>query len=701
MLIFTYLASCLIYLVLIVLIVLKKPKSISTMYFLILLIGILGWTFTLYLYLFIDLGYWLLFIGRLNYSMGVLISFGITAFFYEFPKPKLIFSRFSKISFTIYSLSLFFISLFTPLIDKSETITTYGPVVTLGDHYYLYAVHLGISIFLPIVFGLKKISFLSGLDKLRFQYSFWIFIPGYAIGYIIATILPIFGVVEHFKYMFLVFVPGIISSFYSIYKYRFFNFSNVSLNFFRKTVLCLIFLLTIYFLFNILTYFFQNINFQFFGLISSIIGLILFIEIEKIFPKFISEDFRIFYNTITELKSEIYSIDTYDKLINILENGFVIKLNIKSVNLFLTSNKEVKTSIPFYLKDKFTKNLEGYKKDSLFLQEIDFMKISPEIKELLKIKMSNLNAYVCIPLFSTDNLIGFLTLGSKEKESPYTKEEIDGLLEFRNHLEIIFMNILLTSHLKEENDLMKNIIFQKTQKLREQIKKVRDLVKQQSDFIAVIAHEFRTPLSIAIFQLEDIKELCNDKSEGLENIESIGLALTSLKDLTQKLFDSQQYDLYKVKFTPSNINLISFLEGIYKEFLPFMNEKSLKFLFKSSIQKSTKCNIDELQMKQVFNNLISNAIKFTPNYGEIVLQSKEIGEYVFIYIIDTGEGIPGPEKKRVFEKFRTGKNIGKLGLGLGLYICKKIIGLHRGEILVNDTPNGGTIFSIKLKKVQS
>ncbi|MCX6807684.1 MAG: ATP-binding protein [Patescibacteria group bacterium] len=103
-------------------------------------------------------------------------------------------------------------------------------------------------------------------------------------------------------------------------------------------------------------------------------------------------------------------------------------------------------------------------------------------------------------------------------------------------------------------------------------------------------------------------------------------------------------------------------------------------------------------MYQVINNLFINAIKFAGN-GKLVILKMSILEKknsLLISVIDNGPGIPDKEKDRVFDKFHGDDTSKGKGLGLGLYICKRIVELHKGKIWVEDNPDGGAIFKMVL-----
>ena len=431
-------------------------------------------------------------------------------------------------------------------------------------------------------------------------------------------------------------------------------------------------------------------------LISAILGIFVLIKVQKLLPEFIPESFREFRNSINELLSRVCQCGTYEKLRKLIESTFLIRLNLENAKIYAVRQSNIAADhIPVYVRDDFTDAISKLKQDVLIKEEIKFRFFESKTRQTLLGGMKKLEANICLPLFSEKNLIGFFVLYKKDGRMPYSKEEITELLKIKKYLEITLMNILLKMNLQEENDLMKTIIDKKTGELRKRIEEVKQVLDQQSDFIAVTAHEFRTPLSIALFQLEDVLTSNKKPRELMEDLKVVDASLANLKELTQKLFDVQQYDLNKVKLHKEKIDVKKFLREIYKEFLCIMKKKNIKFTFEDHLKGRIYANIDPSQIRQLLHNFLTNAYKFTRKGGRITLTAEMNNGHADLKVSDSGKGIPNASKKTIFHKFRS-KSPGA-GIGLGLYICKKIMDLHKGKIWVDDSPLGGSMFCLKLK----
>lgn len=303
--------------------------------------------------------------------------------------------------------------------------------------------------------------------------------------------------------------------------------------------------------------------------------------------------------------------------------------------------------------------------------------ISKLISKLIQ-KVVGMKTIVTIPTIIMGKAIGVLMVGFREKELGEEKQKL--LKIFSNQCAIAIRNA------------------QEYQKLQAQYLRMKEILAQQSDFIAVTAHELRTPLSIAVFQLDEIVHSEDIPKKYLKELKIVENSLDNLKELTEKLFTVQQYDLKKVSLNLENIEINTFLKQIHADFLPIIRQKHQKFDFYAAQEKKF-VNIDPIQIRQVIHNLIKNANKFTPEHGSISLEVEADSNWIYIWVKDNGQGIPDDLKKNIFEKFRT--KLSEAGIGLGLYLSKKTIELHGGKIWVEDNKPRGSAFCVQLQAEKS
>ena len=647
---------------------------------------------------------------RLAFGFGILMDSILSIFFYYFPRTTF---NIPKSIRRIYIFSIIFfvsISVFTLWVHKTQIyVNGHYDHDIFGPLYAYYAIFSLLYLLIPAFITIKKITELSGIEKNKMLVSAigcWTFV---FVAAMTNVVLPMFNVwkIGSLDIKWLIKISPlfslffIIPTFYSIHKHRFFNFSNISLNFLRKTILYSFSLSLAYAWFHFSSSLYPNANIDVLGLGSVFVGMLSFGLLGKGFPEFITGSLREFRNAIAEFRSAIYACDTYVKLHNMIERLFLIRLNFVNAKIFVirdTGNKLDR--IPVYTKDRFTEELKNRKKDILIKDEIQFYGLKPETIDILTSALQSLEADLCLPLFLENNLIGFFALKKKESEAHYPQEEITELLKIKKDLGIGLMNILLKMDLQEESNLMKIIIDRKTEELRKKFNAIKCLLelqlKQQSDFISLTAHEFRTPLTIAMLHLEEALGTRKEPAELIKDLKIVDSSLDNLKNLTQRLFDVQRYDLNKVKPHAETTDIKELIKAIFDDFLFTMKGKKIDFALVDKLTPGTCLAIDPLLIRQVLENLLTNAHKFIPPESRVILQAEERDQNILIRVTDNGKGVPDSLKKFVFDKFRTSKP--DAGIGLGLYICKKIIELHKGKISVEDSEGGGATFCIRLPK---
>ncbi len=227
-------------------------------------------------------------------------------------------------------------------------------------------------------------------------------------------------------------------------------------------------------------------------------------------------------------------------------------------------------------------------------------------------------------------------------------------------------------------------------------------IKARDQFLSIVSHELKTPLTIMLLKLHDM----------LNSIQNVSLANFSIQQLMNVLKNSEQQikwlslminDLLDVslittgrmKLQLENTDLVSVTEQVRQSFSEMLKKE--KYKIKIYAKSSVVGVWDKARIKQVITNLVSNAIK----YGE----SKPIEIKIFVmgsqgkFIIkDEGMGIPPKEQEVIFDLFKraSGSKEYKKGLGVGLFITSEIVKVHGGKIKVSSVPKKGTSFTIEL-----
>ena len=250
------------------------------------------------------------------------------------------------------------------------------------------------------------------------------------------------------------------------------------------------------------------------------------------------------------------------------------------------------------------------------------------------------------------------------------------------------------------NELEKKV-YQRTIKLNKALLQEKELNELKSKFVSTASHEFRTPLSAINFAAGSIKKYWAKMEpimieKKLDKIEDQVVHMTKLLD---DILIVGQADAGKFKNNPAHINFGNFIDEIIEEVYNSQKESHEILLIDAEGLKKSNIFIDEKLGRNIFINLISNAIKFSPNAKKVCIELASKKNYIIISIIDYGIGIHKSELKNIFQPFARGHNVDLIpGTGLGLSIAKEAIEAIEGEIIVNSTIGSGTSFIVKIPK---
>ena len=234
---------------------------------------------------------------------------------------------------------------------------------------------------------------------------------------------------------------------------------------------------------------------------------------------------------------------------------------------------------------------------------------------------------------------------------------------------------------------------------------VEEVTEEKIAFFTNITHEFRTPVTL----INGPIQRALDESHEPEVKKQLQIAERNsnyLLSLVNELMDFRKLDADKVVLNKTNENFIRLIQNILMPFEVFAHERNINII--TYFRLCTPFWIFDVEyMRKAIINLISNAVKFTPDYGKISLYvasltDKDNHTWLFIDIKDTGNGIVPEDIERIFERFYQSKKsikypvYGQSSTGIGLFLCKKIISLHGGNIYAGNNPKQGAFFRILL-----
>lgn len=240
---------------------------------------------------------------------------------------------------------------------------------------------------------------------------------------------------------------------------------------------------------------------------------------------------------------------------------------------------------------------------------------------------------------------------------------------------------------------------EKTKKdLYASLEKERELNELKSRFVSMASHEFRTPLATIQSSLSLVKKY-GELSEIEKQDKHIAKIKTSIGDLTDILNDFlsvSKLEEGKVENLAEEFNLKSFTEEVVAE-MQTIAKPGQKIIF--THQGNEVANLDKKLVKNIYFNLISNAIKFSPEESNILIAIEDVSGGTRIQVKDSGIGISKADQEHLFERFFRGQNATHIqGTGLGLNIVAKYVKLMNGTIELSSEENQGTTFIISLPK---
>ncbi len=236
---------------------------------------------------------------------------------------------------------------------------------------------------------------------------------------------------------------------------------------------------------------------------------------------------------------------------------------------------------------------------------------------------------------------------------------------------------------------------EKTKKdLHNALKKEKELNELKSRFVSMASHEFRTPLTTMMSSLSLVTKYGeqNDVQNQSKHVQKIKTSINNLTDILNDFLSVSKLEEGKIENMPEEINVNQYIADIISEMKPMaVKGQNMVHIHHGS----ERVLVDRKILKNVLFNLISNAIKFSPEGGSIEINSQASNSSFRISVKDHGIGIPKEDQKHLFERFFRGHNATHIqGTGLGLSIVARYAELMNGSVNVESEENKGTTFTI-------
>ncbi len=306
-----------------------------------------------------------------------------------------------------------------------------------------------------------------------------------------------------------------------------------------------------------------------------------------------------------------------------------------------------------------------------------------------------LTRYMSIPIFDGRRVVG--AAGVANKQAEYDKSDARQLTLFMEGMWRLIQRKRAEDTLREYADELSRVnieLSKANEELSEANEELKSLDRMKDEFLSNVSHEFKTPLT----SIQGYSQLIGDETLGKVNgqqkkaVDTIVRNSERLRRLVDSLLYLSRAQSGKLRYSFDMIDLADVIENAIQDLALQAEGKGVE-LIKDVPDDLPLINADRDKMMDVFVNLIDNAIKFTPQDGKVVVSASVSQDSIYAKVEDTGIGIPGDKIGNLFERFYQVDSSGKRkygGTGLGLYICKKIVEDHNGDIHISSEEGKGT-----------
>jgi signal transduction histidine kinase len=270
---------------------------------------------------------------------------------------------------------------------------------------------------------------------------------------------------------------------------------------------------------------------------------------------------------------------------------------------------------------------------------------------------------------------------------------------------IIYFNNTKNRRLIAKQIELEGLVKERTEKveadktiIEQQAEELKEIDETKSRFFANISHELRTPITLI---QGPIQSALNSQDLNNRNFSLLTRANQNTKKLLQlvnEILDLTKFDAHKLVLEETAVVFYTFLWSIISNFESIADIQSTELLLVYDVPKSLQIKVDEKKLERILNNILSNAFKFTPKNGKVIVHIQDLGKTMQISIKDNGRGIPAEDLPNVFNRFFQSSINKKAegGLGIGLALSMELVKLMKGKMWVesqiNEIETGSTFY---------
>lgn len=248
------------------------------------------------------------------------------------------------------------------------------------------------------------------------------------------------------------------------------------------------------------------------------------------------------------------------------------------------------------------------------------------------------------------------------------------------------------------------IVEKRTKKIAQQTQELKALDKVKSRFFANISHELRTPLTLILGPVSTLLR----KPRGVLDEKEVRKSLSTMKNngeslltLVEEILDLSKLEAHKLELEEEQVHLESYVQEVFGSFESQATYLNVAFLLKFKAKDNLYLLLDPNKVEKILNNLLSNALKFTPAGQQVLMAVTDLGKEIQFEVRDTGKGIHPKDLPHVFERFYQSEQADKKaqgGTGIGLALVSELTKLMQGTVEATSTLGEGSCFTVCLPK---
>ncbi len=396
----------------------------------------------------------------------------------------------------------------------------------------------------------------------------------------------------------------------------------------------------------------------------------------------------------TDLNSERHLFKNFEKILA-FDEGFIYYANPDSLQLKYSYKNHANygKEVTFKLNTKLKK--------FIFSKNGEITDETSDLVKTIELEGTSQKSYLVSKISIKSTVFGIVVLSKREKNF-YKQEDLDALDAVSSVLSYLLKDVELSNVFKIQLKALKDGIIEKNiayKTIKEQNEKILEADKVKNEFLANISHELRTPLN-SILGFSDILGTqlygnLNPKQE--EYVNDIKISATHLLGMINEVLDMSKIEANAMKVVKSAFWISRAVDEVANILSPLAQKKNIKLIKNMDVDFEVFADYQKIQ--QILYNLMSNAIKYSPENDEVEISVNSDDENFRILVHDNGIGIDKKYHGKIFAKFvqlDSAYTKKESSTGLGLTITKELVELHGGKISLISEVNNGSTFIVEI-----